>query len=529
MNRRQFLTLPAAAALATRSRAEDSPRARIGLVQSTHAKLARRASPEDDLDAEIVKAMVWQAIDYGKPRAGSLEAKIQPGSWVVVKPNGVYLRPAESYRPGNITDLRVIRAVVEYVATHSRAARITVAEGGSCRAPHDKAGNRTVFQDGVPKGMLDFDWGPDEFPGFNGSLAGMLAECRAKYPGRRFDFIDLNYDCVRDPGGHLKRLPVPTSPNGLSGFGARTDYFVTNTIVNCDFLISVPVIKIHDLCGITAVLKNYVGTAPREAYSTKTNWSNTYLHSQHKIDSRLDPFIVDLASFHPPDYCVADGIRGLQYYEHNRHFADQTVRNNLVMAGEDPVAMDTTISSLVGMNPWDIDFLHLAARRGMGTMDTGKIDVVGDDPGKLARYWAKPLAWYGRCNREWLTSPDPGSPLASWKRQTTIAADTLRLHGPAGKPLGTAVYVDSRTSAKAYLWVGVEGQVQAKLNGVPVMREQNHTRYRIGQFQAPVELRAGENLLEFEITPNTDQASLSAQLVGPRNDGDTVPGIRWRA
>jgi hypothetical protein len=31
--------------------------------------------------------------EYGAPRAGSLEAKIRSGAWVVVKPNIVFLRP----------------------------------------------------------------------------------------------------------------------------------------------------------------------------------------------------------------------------------------------------------------------------------------------------------------------------------------------------------------------------------------------------------------------------------------------------
>jgi len=527
MNRRQFLTLPAAAALAAPGFGGASTKTRVGVVRSTHPKLPHPVSPEHDLDYEIVRSMVWQAIGYGQPAAGSLGAKIEPGSWVVVKPNGVYLRPMSNYRPGNITDLRVIRAVVEYVAEHSQAARITVAEGGSCRGPHHKSESRTTFQNGVQVGMLDFDWGPEEFPGFDGSLAGMLKECGAKHPGRRFDFIDLNYDCIRDPGGALIRKEVPRAANGVGAFGARPDYHVTNTILNCDFLISVPVIKIHDLCGTTICLKNYVGTAPREAYSYPAGWSNTMLHQQHQVDGRIDPFIVDLASFHPPDYCVADGIRGLQYYEHNRNFADQTVRSNLIVAGEDPVAVDATASSLIGMSPWDIDFLHLAARRGMGTMDAKQIDVVGDDPVKLRSYWAKPKAWYGRCNREWLVSRNPAAPIGSWEKQT-LRADTLRVSQAPGKTLGAAVYVDSRASSRAFLWVGAQGRVRAKLNGQQVMAEENMTRYRIGQFQAPVELRSGENLLEFEITPVTEEACLSALLVGPRNDGDTVEGIRWR-
>ena len=51
-------------------------KARIGLVQSTHRRLSRPASPEDPLDYDRVRDMVWKAIEYGRPRAGSLEAKI---------------------------------------------------------------------------------------------------------------------------------------------------------------------------------------------------------------------------------------------------------------------------------------------------------------------------------------------------------------------------------------------------------------------------------------------------------------------
>jgi hypothetical protein len=65
------------------------------------------------------------------------------------------------------------------------------------------------------------------------------------------------------------------------------------------------------------------------------------------------------------------------------------------------------------------------------------------------------------------------------------------------------------------------------LNGETVMQEENLTRYRVGQFQQPVELRSGENQLVFRVEAASDQATLSALLVGPRNDGDTVEGIRW--
>jgi hypothetical protein len=61
------------------------------------------------------------------------------------------------------------------------------------------------------------------------------------------------------------------------------------------------------------------------------------------------------------------------------------------------------------------------------------------------------------------------------------------------------------------------------------MREENLTRYRIGQFQKPVELRSGENLLLFRMQAEKISPQLSVLLVRPQNDGDTVDGIRWMA
>jgi hypothetical protein len=61
------------------------------------------------------------------------------------------------------------------------------------------------------------------------------------------------------------------------------------------------------------------------------------------------------------------------------------------------------------------------------------------------------------------------------------------------------------------------------------MQEENITRYRIGQFQAPVELQSGENLLTFRVEASAGEPQLSAILCGKRNDGDTLEGIRWVA
>src|SRR5574340_539781 len=215
MNRREFLISgPAAGAAA----ATDAPRkSRVGLVSSGHSKLRRPLSPEDPLDYAAVRDMVWTAIGYGKPRAGKLEAKVPAGCWVVVKPNIVFLPPQGGYRPGDITDLRVTKAVVEYVARYSRAARGTSAEGGSYRGVRDPAADTVVQQNGARVDCAGFDWGADEYPGFRGSVAGILEEFGRQFPRKKFDYIDLNYDAVRDPSGAVRRIPVPRTPRGVGG------------------------------------------------------------------------------------------------------------------------------------------------------------------------------------------------------------------------------------------------------------------------------------------------------------------------
>ena len=528
VSRREFLLTAAAVGASGKP---DDEKTRLGLVRSNHKRLVRPVSLEDPLDYAIVRDMVWKAIEYGKPRAGSLEAKIRPGAWVVVKPNGSYVAPQSGYRAGDITDLRVTQAVLEYVATKSQARRITLAEGASQRRAGDPGKTDIVVQRGRQVNWFSYEWDGKEYPGMSGSLENLLREMSARFPGKVFDSVDLSYDAVRDPSGKPVRVEVARSARGVGAFGARPDYFITNTVRGCDFLINVPVMKVHDGCGITSTFKSYVGTAPREAYQGNLGFYNMLLHSQHQVEDRIDGLIVDLASVHPPDYSVVCGIRGLQAAVHNIGREDQTVRSNLILAGEDPVAVDRMVAYLSGFNPLDMEFLHMAAKRDMGTMDPRRIEVVGDDPDPGRRYFEKPAPWHGRGNREWTIARHPDSPEAKWTRYTA-PTDTLNFAKWAGGAApGTVFGATARVYAeghrKTFLWAGIQGRLVASLNGEKVMEEEGRTRYRVGQFQRAIELKPGENVLRFRLEPVSEKALLSVLLVGSRNDGDTAEGIRW--
>jgi uncharacterized protein (DUF362 family) len=529
--RREFLLSSLAAAAAAPLVGMADAKSRIGLVQSTHKRLAKPLSADHPLDYETVRDMVWRAIEYGQPRAGSLEAKIKPGSWVVIKPNIVYLKPQTGYRAGDITDLRVTRAVLEYVAQKSKAGRITLAEGGSYRSLDDPLKDNVVTQGGVHVDALTCDWGTEDFPGMGGTYGGILKDLTAAHRDKKFDYVDLSYDVIRDASGNPRRIEPPRL-NGVGAYANRPDYFVTNTIRNCDFLIAVPVAKVHENCGITACFKSYVGTAPRCAYGRPNIFWNADLHDQHSVDARIDPFIADLAAFHPPDYNVVDGIRGLQSTEHNNRQPDQMVRSNVILAGEDTVAADAVVARLLGFNGADVDFLQMGAARGLGTFDMNRIEVVGDELDRLSRAWTKPRSWYARCNREWRISREANTNVAAWKRFTSFG-DTLffeKALGAAAPSAAAAATVRADGGRKGILWVGLSGKATVTLNGQQIMEEENTTRYRVGQFQKPIELRAGDNQLVFRVQAVGDKpVQLAAVLMGPGNNGDSLEGARWTA
>jgi hypothetical protein len=184
VSRRTFFAASAQGLAALSLRGAPAEKARIGLVASSHSKLAKPSSIEDPLDYPRVRDMVWKAIEYGRPRAGSLEAKIKPGSWVVIKPNIGSLPPRKTFLIGDTVDLRVVKAVLEYVATKSRAGRITVAEGGTYRRVADPASDNVMLQNGVHVDALTYSWG-DEYPGFQGTIGDMLKEASARFPGKR--------------------------------------------------------------------------------------------------------------------------------------------------------------------------------------------------------------------------------------------------------------------------------------------------------------------------------------------------------
>ncbi len=237
---------------------------------------------------------------------------------VLVKPNTV--NPSES-GSGKVTDARVVAAVVEIVKEKNRG-RIVIGEGSS----------------------VGYD-----FPGREDSIhcmkvAGVL-DVAEKYG---IEVVDLNQD---------EQVEVK-----LSQAYVMDSFKIARTAWEADVIISVPVIKTHIRTGITCGLKNMKGVLPGDEKK------RTHLCG-------LDRGIVDLNRAVRPHYTVVDGIVGMQGT--NSEETDR-VPMDLIVAGDDVVAVDTVCASLAGFDVEDLFHIRLAAEAGLGIADLKQIDIFGE-------------------------------------------------------------------------------------------------------------------------------------------------------
>ncbi len=58
---------------------------------------------------------------------------------------------------------------------------------------------------------------------------------------------------------------------------------------------------------------------------------------------------------------------------------------NLSIAGDDPVAVDTILCHITGVDPNDVLHIQFAAEMGLGTMDMRKMEILGEKVDRVKR------------------------------------------------------------------------------------------------------------------------------------------------
>jgi len=357
-----------------------------------------------------VEAAVRQAV----AQAGGLGSVIAPGDVVVVKPNMVMNNPASS---GMVTDPIVTWTVVQ-LAREAGAGRVIIAEGTAQYRQGDLNRDRFCTQAAFRDAGYDA----------NGDMVDDVTGAPL------VDLNDSGGTDVTDPGKVMQVIV----PNGL----IRTEYWLPTVVVNADVLISVPVLKNHYVAGVTLGMKNLIGLLPNDLYH---NPGNVYgKHSLSHEPVSLDQHIVDINLARRPDFVVVDGQRGMTDGPIGSQIIEPPI--GLILAGRDPVAVDTVGTLVMGYDPRAIPYLGFAAQSGLGVTDVGHIQVVGIPVAQVRRNFPAPYATAQRAEAQppavAIVAPGEGE----WTGTVTVVVEASDDDGVArvelyldGQPVGQAL------------------------------------------------------------------------------------------
>ena len=165
-------------------------------------------------------------------------------------------------------------------------------------------------------------------------------------------FVDLNRD-------ELIRTPLRASYMGLK------ELWLPRTVLEADFLVSMPKIKAHHWSGVTLSMKNMFGVVPGARYG----WPKNILHWKGIQES-----ILDLCATVPIRFVIADGIVAM---EGNGPLNGTPRPLGKIVLADDPVAADATCARLMGFEPDRIVHIREGSRF-LGNSSPALIDQVGE-------------------------------------------------------------------------------------------------------------------------------------------------------
>lgn len=142
-------------------------------------------------------------------------------------------------------------------------------------------------------------------------------------------------------------------------------YTLPRKVVQADVQISVGAMKTHQIAGVTLSLKNWgVGIPPGSVYGAfKTGLPHYVLYQ----------VITAVNWISKVDYAFIDGLWGM---EGLGPLQGEPVEMGLIIAGADPVAVDTVAGRCMDFDPLHFGHIRMAKEYGIGTYE--HIEVVGE-------------------------------------------------------------------------------------------------------------------------------------------------------
>jgi uncharacterized protein (DUF362 family)/Pyruvate/2-oxoacid:ferredoxin oxidoreductase delta subunit len=153
----------------------------------------------------------------------------------------------------------------------------------------------------------------------------------------------------------------------------RDKFPLTYWLDECDYLVSLPKFKTHELTLITGAIKNLFGLV--------SGTYKTELHKNYFKPSEFAKVLVDIYQEARPALTIIDGILAME--GDGPGSSGKPRQLNLLLGGSDCVALDTVMAKIMGIKNQEVLTTKEAALRGLGEKELNRIEVAGEDVDKL--------------------------------------------------------------------------------------------------------------------------------------------------
>ena len=167
---------------------------------------------------------------------------------------------------------------------------------------------------------------------------------------------------------YLDETPgVPIFLEGIEEFVDISRFVYERLIEHGDdnFYLSLPKLKTHSMSQVTLSLKNQFGLIHQKSRIADHNY-------------RIHQKFADIYRVIRPDFALVDGLIATTHghYPTTYNAEKCVVPMNLLIGGEDPLAVDVVGAALMGFTPEDVRHLDLSRATGIGIGDPECIDIV---------------------------------------------------------------------------------------------------------------------------------------------------------
>jgi uncharacterized protein (DUF362 family) len=182
----------------------------------------------------------------------------------------------------------------------------------------------------------------------------------------RMVFREAGYEPMLERAGARKICfdEVPQVEIPLRHEGRLRDYlFTPEPVAQADFFVNCPKFKAHPWTTVTFSMKNYIGIQD----------------DRHRLidhDHALNRKVADLQYIIQPQLVVIDAIIAGE----GRMLTPIPRNLNLLIVGNNQVAIDAIGCSIIGVDPMTVEHIRLAHERGFGPIARDAIRLEGDVP-----------------------------------------------------------------------------------------------------------------------------------------------------